>query len=511
MRVKNFLDTVALKQFNRHVVVRLPSAHIHRCIALSLFTLSLLSPTNAVAESINLSQVLQQVLREQPSIALAELNESLKRTDDIQREAMLDTQWGVALNGSDEKNPSTSPFGANITNIAVASANISKPFSDGSLLTATMSYSRVRMRYPGTTLSTFQASLNPVYENKIDLIYSYPLWQGRGNPAYHQQAIINEKGVESAHWNVEIQHEQLLAQAIGMYYQLAANEISVRIAEDAMHRASQLLQYQRKRESFGLVEAADRLQTEALVATRKAGVVQANAALQSSRTALSRLLLKPVDASLQADLLADAVQAKPLLADDQQLLAQAKQRRPLFRMLRAQTEAVNAAETILVDQFNPQLNVIGQLGSRALTGAFPTTTNESFDLRNRFVGISLELKDSIEKNSTKVAVAQNTIQQDQLVLQRWQALENTKTDIANARTELNNAKNNYQALQQRAKAEGKKYQAEMKRYREGRSDTVNIVQFSGELRNAELQAAMQKINIDLSRARLHLASGYFLD
>lgn len=470
-----------------------------------------LFPALLFAEPISLSQVLHGVLQEQPDLALAELNESVRRVDNQQRLALLDSQWGVAVNASDEKKPSPSPFGSNITNLGVLSANMLKPLANGATLTSTLSYTRTRLRYPITTPSFFQSSLNPIYESKIDIVYRYPLWQGHANPAFHQQATVNEEGVAVAHWQVVMQQEQLLMQGIAAYYQLAANEISVHIADDAVHRVARVLRYQRKRESFGLVESADRLQTEALLATRKAARVQANAALQSSRTVLSRLLLKKQTATpLHSNVQADDILLPPLLRTDRQLLDDAKTRRPVFRMLQAQIAATEATTTILEDRLRPQLDLIGQVGSRALSGLNVQTVNDSFDLRDRFVGVGIEFKDTIGKHATKAALARNALQREQALLQQWQAVEQIRTEIANARTDLENARQNYLALQQRMKAERKKYNAEIQRYREGRSDTATITQFSGDLRAAELQAALQRINIDLARARLLLASGDFL-
>jgi len=463
----------------------------------------------AQATPITLSYVLHQVLQEQPSLAMAALNESLQGVNEQQRAALLDGQWGMAINGSDEKKPSPSPFGSNITNLAVLSANISQPLADGSSITSTLSYSRTRLRYPATTSAFFQASLNPVYESKIDVIYRYPLLQGHGNPAYHQQQQINVQGQQAAHWQVAVQQEQLLAQAAAVYFQLAANEISVRIAQDAVHRVAQLLKYQRKREAFGLVEAADRLQTEALLATRQASLVQAKTAVQSSRTALQRILLLP-DASVtswHSDTQADAAWLSPVLRSDSALLADAKRQRPIFRVFRAQIEAADAQDNVLEDQLRPKLNLIGQIGSRALTGLSVRTTNDTFDLRDRYVGVGIEFKDTLGKHGTKAALARNGLQREQVLLQQWQTMEQIRTDIATARTDLSNAQQTYSAMQQRVKAERRKYHAELQRYREGRSDTSTIVQFSGDLRNAELQAALQQITIDLARLRLHLAAG----
>jgi outer membrane protein TolC len=240
--------------------------------------------------------------------------------------------------------------------------------------------------------------------------------------------------------------------------------------------------------------------------------VQAKAAIQSSRTALQRLLLLPdaVASSWHTDSAADKAWLPPIVHSNSALLADAKRQRPIFEVLQAQIEAADAQDRVLQDQLRPQLNLIGQVGSRALSGLSMRTTNDSFDLRDRYVGVGVEFKDTLGKHSIKAALARNDLQREQVLLQHWQTIEQIRTDIATARTDLNNGRENYLAMQQRVKAERRKYGAELQRYREGRSDTATIVQFSGDLRNAELQAALQQITIDLARLRLHLAAGDIL-
>ncbi len=476
-----------------------------------LLAVGLLSTTSSLqAQEITLSEVLQQVVRAQPAVALAELNEAQQRLKEQDRQAMLDGQWSVRLQGSDEKKPSTSPFGPNITNVGLLSADVSKPLVDGSRLNATLSYSRTRLRYPAATSPLFQATMNPVYESKIDVTYTYPLLQGRGNPAYHLQEAVNQRGIEAARYGVAQRKEALIQQAIAAFFQLRANELSLHIADDAVHRAEQLLRYQRKRERFGLLEKADRLQTEALLAARRASQVQAAAALHSSQTALSRLLLKQGEDALHARLTANDPLLQPLRQNDDALLKQAEARRPVFRQLAAQLAAAQAAEPILEDKLKPQLNIFGQLGSRALSGLNSKTFNDSFDLRDRYVGIGIEWRDDIGNHASKAALARNALQRDQIMLQRWQTLEQLRTDLATARTDLYNARQNSKAAQARVAAERRKYQAELARYSEGRADTATIIQFSGELRSAELQAALQALNIALATVRLRFLAGMLL-
>ncbi len=487
--------------------MRLWLALLGACVCVGLAVAADAPPASSGDGALRLQTVLREVLREQPSIVLAELAEAQQRIAEQDRQAMLDGQWGISLQNSEEKKPSTSPFGSNRTQVAVLALDASKPLENGAQISVSASYNRTRLRYPATTPGIFQATINPVYESAIDIVYRYPLWQGHGNLAYHQQARVDAGNEEAARWNVALQKETLLNQAVGAYFQLAANEIALGIARDAEHRAEQLLRYQRKRERFGLLESAERKQTEALLAARRASRVQAEAALHSSQTTLSRLLLRKGEHAPHAKLDDDDPLLQPPSQNDAQLLAMAEQRRPLFRMLRAQLAAAQAGEPILKDRLRPQLNLIGQIGSRALSAQGSQTFRNSFDLRDRYIGIGIELRDDIGQHATRAALARNALLRDQILLQRWQALEQVRTEIASARTDLYNARENHRAALQRVRAEREKYRAELARYAEGRADTATVIQFSGDLRNAELQAALQRIDIAWAAVRLRLAAG----
>ncbi|MDX8395301.1 MAG: TolC family protein [Mariprofundaceae bacterium] len=473
----------------------------------------LVLPSITLAESMTLAEVVHETLTHHPDIPLSKINTAFAKIEQQRIQGMLDPNITANASISDETTTTTSPFAANRTQFNQFSGAINKPLENGSSITASMAYNRSKLGYPGTTPSTFQTSPNPAYQNKIDLIYRYPLLRGHGNPAYRQQLNASMKDEESAQWQVAILKESLAGQAIALYYQLAADEISLKLTDDAIARAKKLLRYQKHREQFGLIETADRLQAEALLATRHLEKSNAEATLKQGQTSINRLMLYPGSnniSSITKDLsVPDRNQLKNM--DIDQLTTIAERNRPQFKSLNAQLEAAGSRLLQATDQHDTQVDLIGQVGSRALDAKAGKAFGQGFTLNDRFISFGIEFSDTFHGRSTQAGIKSSELKRQQIQLKRSQISESLKSEISSILTRLISTRKTMKSAQKRAHAESKKYTAEMKRYREGRSDTATMVQFEGDLRMAKLQAALQSISLQMAWRQLELAQGIFFE
>ncbi|MDT8375325.1 MAG: TolC family protein [Mariprofundaceae bacterium] len=468
-------------------------------------------PGAVSAQSISLADVIIETFANNPDIPLSRLNRDFAKTEQQRIEGMLDPNLSTRIGYSDEKVTTPNPFAANNTQLGQLSGSIAQPLSDGSTLTGSLNYNRTMLGYPSSVPAAFQSSINPIYQNQIDLTYRYPLLRGHGNPAYHEQMAASRQDEEAALWRVEMLKEQLAEQATAAYFQLAADDLALKLAGDAVHRAEKLLQYQKMREQFGLIERSDRLQTEALLATRRMELTLAEATSMQGRTNLNRLMLRTPDAPLVPDMnkgLFSAEEAEEMSLDE--LLAEAEKVRPAFRAVEASLAASNARLAAARDQHETQIDLVGQLGSRALDASAGKTLGQGFTLNDRFVSLSVELSDTLTGNTTRASIRQAELGRQQAMLERLQLRESVKSRLANSITTVNSSRKTVAAAIQRARAEKNKFNAEMNRYRNGRSDTATLIQFEGELRAAELQAAIQQVSLILARHQLALARGAML-
>ncbi|MDX8402998.1 MAG: TolC family protein, partial [Mariprofundaceae bacterium] len=305
--------------------------------------------------------------------------------------------------------------------------------------------------------------------------------------------------------------EQLAGQATSLYFQLTADNLALELAEDAVRRAKKLLRYQRTREQFGLIERSDRLQAEALLATRRMELNIAEATSAQGKTNLNRLMIRSPDAPLHPELnggvlFSDNMTTLPL--DD--LLTEAEASRPAFRVIEANLDASRARLAAARNEHETQVDLVGQVGSRALDGSAGKTLGQGFTLNDRFVSLSVELSDTISGNATQASIRQAELGRQQATLEHIQMRESVKSELANALTMLRSTQKTVVSASQRAKAEKRKFNAELQRYKEGRSDTATLIQFEGELTTAELQAAIQEVTLKLAEHQLALARGTLL-
>jgi len=473
--------------------------------------LILLAPNTVLAQTTSLADVIRETLSNSPDIPINALSIDNAKIEQQRIEGMLDSNVSMRLGYSDEKVPTTSPFAANKTQYSQLSGALTKPFENGSALTGSLNYNRTKFTYPSSTPPTFQSSINPSYQNQIDLTYRYPLLRGHGNPAYHDQMTASKQDEQAAHWRVEMLKEQLAEQATVLYFQLTANNLSYKLAKDAVYRAKKLLKYQKMREQFGLIERADRLQAEALLATRHMELNITEATAIQGKTNLNRLMLRAPNTFLNPELNGGIFSSNNIaeLSLDH-LLAEAEKSRPAFRVIQANLDASDARLAAARNQHETQVDLVGQVGSRSLDSSAGTALAQGFTLNDRFVSLSVELSDTLTGNRTKASIRQAELSRQQAMLEQIQTRESVKSALASALTTLNSTQKIVVSAKQRAKAENSKFNAEMKRYREGRSDTATIIQFEGELRKAELQTAVQEASLKLAVHQLELARGNLL-
>ncbi len=467
-----------------------------------------ISPAWGGESKLSLTDVLHMVLNNHPDLALARVQERSLHIEAQNIEGMLDPRVSLAASLADETTPTTSPFAPSGNNTSLLTGSITKLLSNGSTLTGNFNYNRSKLSYPSSVPTVFQATINPTYQQQINLIYRYPLLRGRGNPTYNERLTSNQYNEEAARWSVAIQQEQLAAQAIRLYYQIASNVIAKELAKETVKRAKKLLAYQKKRQQFGLIEETDRRQAEALLTSRKMDYANAKATLNNSITALNRLMIRDANQPIQTDIhhISSSLEIEPM----QTWLQQAKQQRPVFRMLDAQQASNNATLALNHNQHETQVDLIAQVGSRALSGSAGYTLGQGFTLNDRFISIGIELNDTLDGNSTKSAILKTELERERIQLQRQQAIESTKTELSTALTSYQNGKMMKASSKLHEAAEKIKFTTELKRYRDGRSDTATLIQFEGDLRNAELQAALQDIQIQLAKQQIALATGKLL-
>ena len=453
---------------------------------------------------LSLKDALQHAIAHSNTLHIAQLQEQSIQFDQQQLQTSQDPKASIKGQMSDDSAPSTSPFAPAKTNITLVQGSIQQPLTHGDSLTLSAQYTRALSTYPNSVPQSFQATINPTYQHQIDLIYRYPLLKGNNNAPYLDQQQQLTHNQEALHWQRFAQREQIAAQVGQLYFQLAANQIAIKLSQDALKRSQRMLAYQKKREYLGLVERADRLATKALLAARQADVVNANNTYRTTQTMLNRLLQQPYDTNIIPHLSAFHSTSIPSLDT---LIQQAQDNRPAFHIIQAQIKAAESQLQLAQDNDQAQLDVIGQIGTRSLSGTAGAAFAQGFSLKDRYIALSMEWSDTISSQDLHSNTRKAALKIERLHWQQQQTRDDTITELSKALTQWFNATQTEEALQQQLHIEQTKFHEDMRRYREGRSDTTVIIQSEGTLQRVSLQTSLQQIQRQQALFRIQLLTG----
>jgi len=455
----------------------------------------------AMAAPISLASVIRQVLEHHPDISVSRLQTDKTRTDQQRIEGQLDPQISLSILATDNQDPANFELNPILSSTSQQiKGDITKPLASGGTVTLGIDYQRTLQAFGGPSFTKF----DPFYHNQLDLTYRQPLLRGAGRPAYHQELAAALADESAAILQERVTARTLSRQAIQLYFDIAVDETNRRLAADAEKRAEKLLKFQRAREHFGLIEKADRLQAEALLATRRLNLANAEARLIQDTTALNRLMLHDISSPIATR---DEQSLDMPLPDLDDAMDDVDKQRPELLALTSRLKASEARLEEVRDTDSTQVDLVAQLGSRSLAGTPGTPVRQGFSLADRFASIGVEINDTVVDNAAKAAIRKAALEREQVLAERRQTTELIKDDLASILALIHTGRRTWTAAKARVSAEQKKYQAELARYREGRSDTATVIQFEGDLRSAEIEAALRRIALLRNQRQLAWVRG----
>jgi len=489
--------------------------HLFRSFTLILLCLAAFTAP-ASAEEMSLKEAIETVLAHHPDLNISRIDSAIAATETARVEGVLDPVVSASILASTEKVPTVSDFQPSENRIGQLSGTISKPLASGGTLGADFNYTRSSQGF-NSPFAAQLALFNPFYRNQININYRHPLLKGAHRPDYNQSLISAQAGVEQADRQQQVIAHNLTLRVINAYYQLAADDINIDIAKQAVKRAKKLLAYQRSREQFGLIEKADRLQAEALLAARKTDRQRALSNRLNNQNTLNRLMLQQISHEIVVQrnhytgTTAGKQRSTGVNDDDiQAAVQQAEQLRPELHVLDAQMQAADAQLVIARDANQVQLDVVAALGTRSLDKTPLPAVASGLSVQDHFVSLSLELSDTLGRKTANAAIRKAELQRQRIQADRLRVLEQIRDDISAAQTAIIAGRPALAISKKQVRAEQRKFNAEMKRYRQGRSDTATLVQFEGELRNAALNAQLQQLTIELAEIQSAWAQGRLL-
>ncbi|MDH5765464.1 MAG: TolC family protein [Gammaproteobacteria bacterium] len=458
-------------------------------LALSLLILPMSVPLSA--QTMNLQQVIQQVVDHYPSLKVAAIQVERARQENIKVEGQL--AWQLSARGGVSRNISL--FGTPTDRVDV-SGQVQRQLSSGASVSVNASMNREDAT---TTFSPLQP--NPSSTSIVDLSYRHPLAQGSDNPVYTQ-------GREQAHAREMISraerqaiHDQLAAQIIELYVSAITTQARMKNTRQAIERSQRLLAYINDRFGMGLTEEKDRLQAKAQLSRQQAELKTLQIFWQQQRIALNRLMGR--DWSAELNLVAEITPAQSSVSHTE-LFTQLSAYSPPLAKVNAQIKLADTAIELARDAKKDNLDLLMFVGNQNYSGDTLAGTQSESEV---FGGVSLEYQRGLNKSAYDAAIYQAQLDRDVALENKKQLLEDLNYDLASLLAEIKMADAAVQAYQISVKNERLKLKEAEQRYQSGRTDTDQLIQFESQLSQAMLSYELQKIEVNRRYHKLTLLLG----
>jgi outer membrane protein len=359
-------------------------------------------------------------------------------------------------------------------------------------------------------------AINPNTSGSLDLTITQPLLQGFGIPVNNRFIRVAKNNQKVSDLELKRQTSTTIAAVLNLYWDLVSFNDSVRIREQALATAQQLLEGNQHQAELGTLPKLEVTRAQAEVSSSKENllIAQTNVAQQEIvlKNALSRngvanpwldeVHIVPLDKIV--------VPEKEDLKPTADLIVQALDRRPELEKARINIDSnkINAAGTRSL--LLPVLNAFVDFNNQGLTGPISSIYNGSsgppepsvvggygnflsqlflHHYPNYQAGFSLNIQIRNRQAQADYVIDQLAVRQGELQLQKFTNL--VRADVKNAVIGLQQARARYETAVGTRKLSEETLGAETNRFKFGESTIPTVVQAQRDLatsQDAEIQA-----------------------
>jgi len=447
--------------------------------------------TDAMAQSMNLDQVLQQVIDHYPSVKTAAYQ--VERAQ--QENKKIESQLGWQLNSQAGISRDVSAFGTPV-DIINLSASMTKTLKQGATLSVD---ALINKSDSSNVFSAFQP--NPLTSTGVNLNYRHPLAKGSDNPAYNQGLETADAGTQQAFAERNAIYDQLASQLIDLYLAAAVTRVKIKNLEQSIVRSKRLNKYINDRLDLGVAEEKDILQAEAQLHTQQAERQGLLMVWQKQKISLNRLMGKDWNAEFNP-----RINNSLKLFDEKEnlLFAQIKQYSPALLKVNAQLQLAESAIKTRRDAKKDKLDLLMFVGNKTSAGNNIVGSVSESELVG---GLSIEFNRGLDQQGFDAELYQAQIDRGIALQNKKQVLQDLQYNLSSLLAEIKAGQGALKAYRQSARSEKKKLNEAEIRHKKGRADTDQLIQFESQLSLAELSVNLQQIELMRRFYNLNLLRG----
>jgi outer membrane protein TolC len=351
------------------------------------------------------------------------------------------------------------------------------------------------------------------YGSGLNFSFVQPLLGGYGQLVNDRNILIAQTNSQLSRQDFQLQVTTIAQQVVNAYWNLVNAREQLGVAQESLQLARDLHARNKIQVEVGTLPPLDLTQSEAAIATREEGIIQATSAVGDAEDTLRQLLNLPpgplwatpivptsdpkTDEKVAVNLdeaLRIALAQRPELRQQELQLAQAKRDADFFRNL-----------------IRPSLGLTVRYGYNGTGTAYNDAFSEITGLEFRTWSAALQFAYPIQNRAARAQSASANIGVD-----RFQALydqERTvvETEVRHAARAVDTAIKSIDAAIKAREFQEKNLDAEKKRYENGMSTSFQITQIQDQLTQARSQEVTATVNYRTALAEYYRSIGRLLD
>jgi outer membrane protein TolC len=412
----------------------------------------------------------------------------------------------------------TSPLNTNVVSgiYNVVGSNTAFTASYSQLFSLGTSYS---LTLNGQRQSSTQQNLlfNPASVTRFALGVNQPLLNGFGRATNERYIIVAQNNTKVAEHVFKLQVISTVVAVENAYWDLAAMQENVRVAEQALAVAEQLYKDNKIRLEVGTMSPLDVTSAESEMAARTRDLTVARTNLQLQEATLKNMLVKKVGSELDAAqvVIKDSMPEPRSLdiPETESALAGAMKERPELKQAELNLLNQNVSVRFTKDALNPSFSVFGFYAGSGLQGASADTSSGMLDAFGQsFKGTYPEYAGGFSMSiplRNRTAQADNLrsqIERNQLLISEQRLRNNIAIEVRKAIIGLIQGKAQVEAAHKAAALSREMWEGEQNKLEAGASTSYQVILRERDFttaRQAEVDAMVSyaKAMVEMDRAR----------
>ena len=454
-------------------------------------TLAMFSSMPLHAESMNLNDLLQNVIDHYPAIKTAYYQVTKAQQDNLKIQGQLG--WKLAAQTGFAKEVSL--FGVPVEQTTLGGSLARKLESGDSLsFSASLAYEDADTAFAGLP--------NPATSSNLKFEYIKPFGKGAGNVDYALDLANAKAGVDIKMADQRILLDKMADQVIELYLNAINTKQRIDNTEASIKRTVKLSKFINDRLKLGIVEDKDQLQTDAQLQSQKAQLTALKLAWTQQLIAINRLTGNNWDQQLELGV--PALKFNKTETVENQIKS-VNTHSPA--MVQLNSLIAIAENQITSQRQNNQDNLDLKLfiGNKTSDGDLqPSGSVSNSDV---VAGVQLSFSQNLDKSADNAALYQAQLERALQLQNKKQLLENLHYDLATLLAEAAAVDDSIKAYQLSKIAEFKKLEDADNRYKSGRIDIDQLLQFENQLSATELTLNLQQMELQKRLLKLSLLKG----